>query len=178
MEQIEKIEIELTKLNACRSLVPVERQLEVFHIGNSILLRDPTDPASNYYNRIKKFGPQNLSNLDTLLSCYKDVSPCFDMTPVNMTAEVTRKLSEKGYIPVEQLVFMATDPSEGSELTSAYQIEQVTAGNAEEYMRWIVLSNDGMEINEEMIARSKAYFYSPNFLNYMLRIDGSLRCDC
>jgi hypothetical protein len=64
VEQIEKIEIELTKLNASRSLVPVERQLEVFHIGKSILLRDQTDPASNYYNRIKGFGPQDLPNLD------------------------------------------------------------------------------------------------------------------
>jgi hypothetical protein len=173
VEQIEKIELELTKLNASRSLVPVERQLEVFHKGNPILLRDQTDPASSYYNRIKGFGPQDLPNLDNLLSYYNNVSPCFDMTPNHMTEEVTRALSEKGFIPVEQLVFMFTEPSNGLGLTSAFQIERVTERSAEEFIQWIALSKDGMEINEEMIARAKAYFYSPNFLNYMLRVDGS-----
>ncbi|MBD0384442.1 hypothetical protein [Paenibacillus sedimenti] len=99
VEQIEKIEIELTKLNASRSMVPVERQFEVLQIGDSILLRDQTDPASIYYNRIKGFGPQDLSNLDNLLSYYNNSSPCFDMTPNHMTEDVTRALSEKGFIP-------------------------------------------------------------------------------
>jgi hypothetical protein len=173
VEQIEKIELELTKLNASRSLVPVERQLEVFQMGNPILLRDQTDPASSYYNRIKGFGPQDLPDLDKLLSHYKNGDPCFDMTPNHMTEEVTRALSEKGFIPVEQLVFMFTDPSNGLELTSTFQIERVTERSAEEFIQWIALSKDGMDINEEMIARAKAYFYNPNFLNYMLRVDGS-----
>jgi hypothetical protein len=173
VEQIEEIELELTKLNASRSLVPVERQLEVLRKGNSILLRDPTDPTSNYYNRIKGFGPQDLSDLDKLLSYYNNVTPCFDMTPNHMTEEVSRALSEKGFIPVEQLVFMFADPSNGLESTSAFQIERVTERSAEEFIRWIVLSKDGMEVNEEIIARSQAYFYSPNFLNYMLSVDGS-----
>ncbi|MFD1776975.1 GNAT family N-acetyltransferase [Paenibacillus rhizophilus] len=30
-----------------------------------------------------------------------------------------------------------------------------------------------MEINEEMIARSKGYFHRTDFINYMLRIDGN-----
>jgi hypothetical protein len=173
VEKIEKIELELTKLNASRSLVPVERQLEVIQMGNSLLLQDPTDPASIYYNRIKGFGPKDLQKLDSLLSYYKNGAPCFDMTPNHMTEEVTRALSEKGFIPVEQLVFMFNEPSSGFESTSAFQIERVTERNAEEFIRCIVLSKDGMEINGEMIARTKAYFYSPNFLNYILRIDGS-----
>jgi hypothetical protein len=173
VEQIEKIEIELTKLNASRSLVPVKRQFEVFHKGNSILLRDQTDPASIYYNRIKGFGPQDLPDLDKMLSYYNNVAPSFDLTPNHMTEEVTRALSEKGFIPVEQLVFMFTDLSSGFESTSAFQIERVTERSAEEFIRWIVLSKDGMEINEEMIARTKAYFHRPNFLNYMLSVDGS-----
>jgi hypothetical protein len=171
--QIEKIELELTKLNASRSLVPVERKLEVFHMGNCTLLRDQTDPASNYYNRIKGFGPEDLPDLDKLLSYYNNAAPCFDITPNHMTEEVTRALSKNGFIPVEQLVFMLTDPSNGFALTTAYQIERVTETSAEEFIRWIVLSQEGMEINEEMIVRTKAYFYSPNFLNYMLKVDGS-----
>jgi hypothetical protein len=172
VEQIEKIELELTKLNASRSLVPVERQLQVSKMGNSILLRDPTDPTSIYYNRIKGFGPQDFSDLDKLISHYNNVAPCFDMTPNHMTEEVTRALSERGFIPVEQIVFMFTHPLNGLELSSAFQIERVTEKNVEEFIRWIALSMNGMELKEEVIARTKAYFHSPNFLNYMLSIDG------
>ncbi|WP_028608554.1 hypothetical protein [Paenibacillus harenae] len=172
LEQIEKIELELTKLNASRALVPVERQLEVFRIGSSILLRDQTDPTSNYYNRIKGFSPQDLPALDKLLSYYNDTL-CFDMTPNNMKEEVTRALSEREFIPVEQLVFMFTTPSIRMELTSEFDIETVTEHSAEEFIQWIELSKGGMEITEEMIARSKAYFYRPDFINYMLRIDGN-----
>jgi hypothetical protein len=174
VDQIEKMELELTKLNASRSLVPVQRKLEITCHGDSILFMDQTDPASNYFNRIKGFGPLDLPELDTLLSYYKNGAPCFDMTPNHMTKEVTCALSEKGFIPVKQLVYMFTDPSSVLESTSAFQIERVTERSAEEYIRWIALTKDGgMEINEEMVARSKAYFYSPVFLNYMLRIDGS-----
>ncbi|WP_216625226.1 hypothetical protein, partial [Paenibacillus phytorum] len=55
---------------------------------------------------------------------------------------------------------------------SGFHIERVTEQTAEEYIRWIELSKGGKKFNEEMIARSKFYFYSPHFVNYMLRIDG------
>ncbi|MDF2647875.1 MAG: hypothetical protein K0Q73_3680 [Paenibacillus sp.] len=173
MNQIENMEIELTKLNASRSLVPVQRQFEITRLGNSILLKDQTDPTSDYYNRIKGFGPLDLPELDKLLSYYKNGAPCFDMTPNHMTEEVTRALIDRGFIPVSQLAFMFTDPASGLESTSAFQIERVTEKSAEEYIRWISLTKDGMEINAAMTERNKAYFYRRNFLNYMLRIDGN-----
>ncbi|MFB5676862.1 GNAT family N-acetyltransferase [Paenibacillus terreus] len=172
LEQIEKMELELTQLNASRSLVPVERQLEVLRVGNSILLRDRTDPASMYYNRIKGFGLPDLPDLDKLLSYYQ-VSPCFDMTPDHMTAEVARSLSDRGFIPVEQLVFMYVNLlKEKTESAQNFHIERVTEHTAEEFIRWIELSKKGVQFTQEMIARSKSYLYSPSFLNYMLRIDG------
>ncbi|MBB6634165.1 GNAT family N-acetyltransferase [Cohnella thailandensis] len=171
LNQIEKIEVELTKLNANRSLVPVRRKLEVFQIGDTTLLRDQTDPASDYYNRIKGFGPQDLQGLDNMLSYYYNGAPSFDMSPNHMTEEVTRALSERGFLPVGQLVFMFINPSDEINRTSAFAIERVTEKSAEEFIRWIGLSKEGMEINDEMIARSKAFFYNPNFINYMLRIE-------
>lgn len=173
VDQIEKIELELTKLNARRSLVPVERQLQVSQVGGSTLLRDMTDPDSHYYNRIKGFGPQDLPEMDKMLGYYKNAAPCFDITPNHMTEEVAAALCEKGFIPGQQLVFMFIELSNELELTSSFQIERVTERNAEEFIAWIKQSMDGMELNEEIIARTKAYFYSPLFLNYMLRVDGN-----
>ncbi|MDT3425317.1 hypothetical protein J2Z22_000833 [Paenibacillus forsythiae] len=173
LEQIEKIELELTKLNASRSLVPVERQLEVLRLGRSTLLRDRTHPASMYYNRIKGFGPHDLAELDNLLGLYPNAAPCFDMTPNHMTEEVSRALFSRGFVPAEQLVFMYTHPPEGIEAASAFPIERVTESSAEEFIQWIGLSEGGMEISEETLARSKGYFYRPDFVNYMLRIDGN-----
>jgi hypothetical protein len=172
VNQIENMEIELTQLNANRSLVPMKKQLEIICLGNTTLLKDRTDPTSNYYNRIKGFGPLDLPELDTLLSNYKEGAPCFDMTPNNMTKEVTLALSDKGFVPVEQLVFMVADTlKELDKIKGGFEIERVTERTAEEFIRWICLSNADIEINEEMVTRTKAYFYSPNFRNYMLKID-------
>ncbi|WP_058300669.1 GNAT family N-acetyltransferase [Gorillibacterium timonense] len=173
LKRIEKLELELTQLNASRSLVPVERQLEVLRLGSSLLLRDQTDPSSPYYNRIKGFGAQDLPELDQLLSHYPNAAPCFDMTPNHMIEEVTHALSEKGFYPVEQLAFLYTHPSNESVTTSGLTIERVTEGSAEEFVGWIGQSMGGIEISRDMLVRSKPYFHRPDFLNYMLRIDGN-----
>ncbi|UQZ34104.1 hypothetical protein C2I18_11540 [Paenibacillus sp. PK3_47] len=172
LKKIENMEILLTRLNASRSLVPVERQLEVLQLGQCVLLCDPTDPASPYYNRIKGFGPEDLGKLDELLGYYPGAAPCFDMTPDHMTEEVSLALCDKGFYPAEQLVFMYVHPQGERVKTSEFQIERVTKENAEEFIAWIGQSGGGMEISKEMAARSKEYFYRKDFLNYMIRIKG------
>lgn len=172
MEQVEKIETELTQLNASRSLTAVARNLEVKQVGNCTLLRDTTGQPSAYYNRIKGFGPEDLQNLDTLFSNYEFAAPSFDITPNHMTEEVTSALIGKGLFPVEQLVFMVAHPADAQvDSTNSYLIERVTEANAEQFIQWIQMSHGNMEINKEMIARAKPYFYSPNFINYMLTIE-------
>ncbi|CAH1220502.1 hypothetical protein PAECIP111892_04854 [Paenibacillus auburnensis] len=172
VNHIEQMEIELTRLNASRSLIPVERQLEVKTVGSVTLLRDSTDPASVYYNRIKGFGPQMLPELDELLSYYPGAAPCFDMSPDHMTEEVMRALCKKGFFPAEQLVFMVMHPTLDGLEAPVFQIERVTEETAEEFIEWIGKSAGGMKMTREMIARSKEYFYRADFMNYMLRIDG------
>lgn len=171
--RIEQMELKLTEWNAIRSLVPSPRQLEVVRRGSSILLRDRSAPDSMYYNRIKGLGPQDLPDIDELLGHYPNGAPCLDITPNHMTEEVSRTLSINGYIPAEQLVFMVAHTSNGCEGAPGFQIKRVTEQDAEEFIRWIERSMDGMEISSEIIERTKAYFYSPHFLNYMIRIDGN-----
>ncbi|MEK5450497.1 GNAT family N-acetyltransferase [Paenibacillus sp. FSL R7-0331] len=173
VNHIEKIEIELTRLNAARSLVNVPRRLEITSSGRTTLLRDHTDSASAYYNRIKGFGPDDLNQLDTLLSHYPDAAPCFDLSPDHMTEEVARALSGKGYLPAEQLAFLYVHLDERSAVTPAeFQIERVTEQTAETFIEWIRKSAGGLRVTGEMIARSREYFYREDFLNYMLSIDG------
>lgn len=54
-KQLEHMEIELTKLNAKRSLSEVERRLEIAELGNCLLLKDSAHPQSPYYNRVKGY---------------------------------------------------------------------------------------------------------------------------
>ncbi|CAM3914648.1 hypothetical protein COLU111180_14150 [Cohnella lubricantis] len=175
VEQISKIELALTQLNAERSLVPTPRQLEIHQIGQSTLLRDPTDPAAMYFNRVKGFGSHDIANLDAIFAHYPDSPPCFDLTPDQLTEDVARALSDRGYIPVDQLVFLAAERAGANwrEEASGYPIERVTEASAEEFIHWIKLTRDSMEIDGDMIARCKGYFHRPDFINYMLRIDGS-----
>ncbi|WP_157721812.1 GNAT family N-acetyltransferase [Tumebacillus avium] len=142
-------------------------------MGGSTLLREPTNPASIYYNRVKGFGAQDVPLLDTILNHYPDGAPCFDLTPDLLSPDVSRALIEKGYLPAEQLVFLHADPLQKFEGTYEFQFELVTEETAEKFIQWIALSNGGMELTEEMVARSKPYFYRPDFKNYMLTIDGN-----
>ncbi|AIQ50001.1 hypothetical protein R70723_32055 [Paenibacillus sp. FSL R7-0273] len=173
VNHIEQIEIELTRLNAARSLVNVPRRLEITSSGRTTLLRDHTEPASAYYNRIKGFGPDDLSLLDTLLSHYPDVAPCFDLSPDHMTEEVARALCSRGYLPAEQLAFLYVHLEEHSAVAATdFQIERVTEQTAEAFIEWIRKSAGGLRVTGEMIARSREYFYREDFLNYMISIDG------
>ncbi|WP_150269844.1 GNAT family N-acetyltransferase [Paenibacillus tepidiphilus] len=176
--QIERVEVELTRLNAARSLVEKPRQLEIRTLGQCTLLRDLTDPASGYYNRVKGLGPDDLHRLDEVLEYYPDTPPCFDLTPDHMTEEVASELSRRGFIPAGQLVFMQVQPGPGAEPPASppeqqITVERVTAGNVEEYISWIADSMGGKEISAEMLERSRDYFYREDFLNYMILIDGA-----
>lgn len=171
-EEIEAAELELTRLNAGRSLVPVPRQLEVLSFGRSVLLRDSSDPASGYYNRVKGFGPADLPELDKLLEHYPAAAPFFELAPHHLTEEVSLALCSRGFFPAEQLVYMYTCPNSGGEPEMPFPAERVTEENAEEFIGWIAQSAGGMEISGEMLARSKPFFYRPDFINYMLRIGG------
>lgn len=54
-KRLEHMEMELTKLNAKRSLSEVERRLEIAELGNCLLLKDTAHPQSPYYNRVKGY---------------------------------------------------------------------------------------------------------------------------
>ncbi|UUZ78788.1 hypothetical protein LJK88_26250 [Paenibacillus sp. P26] len=180
VERIEHIEVELTKLNAARSLTERERRLEVTVSGSCTLLRDLNDPASMYYNRIKGFGPADAAHVDRLLTHYdENNAPVVDMTPDRLTAETASALIERGYQPVQQLAFMRAAPWIGeADRETSLRIEQVGERNAEEFIRWIGLSKGGTEFSPHVVKRVEKYFYRPDFRNYMLTIGESpLRWD-
>lgn len=172
LEQIESIETELTILNAKRSLTATPRQLEVHHVGDCILLRDRTDPASPYYNRVKRFGSESVDLLEELLQAYPEAAPCFDIAPHRMNERAAGALIGKGYLPIEQLTFMAARPRSRGAEAETLDIELVTGSNAEAFIEWIRLSSGGHAYGQALIDRVKSFFHRPDFLNFMLAIGG------
>lgn len=169
VQQIEAIEVELTKFNAKRSLSPTEKKLEISTMGNCMVLRDLNSPGNPYYNRIKGFSSKDIGLLEEILRYYGSDSPCLDMTPNHMTEDVAQALSENGFIPKEQLVFMTTQPYQ-FQGESSVSIQVVDELRAEEFIRWIGLSNGGTLYDQSLVDRVKSYFYAPNFLNYMISV--------
>ncbi|WP_223110790.1 GNAT family N-acetyltransferase [Paenibacillus sinensis] len=167
------MEIELTKLNAKRSLSKAERRLELAELGNCLLLRDAAHPQSPYYNRVKGFGPGDIPLLSRILDHYGESPPCFDLTPDHMTADVSQALLKQRYMPAEQLAFMAAKPmkQEISDLPEL-QIERVTGESAETFISWIARSNGETLYSRDIVDRVKGYFHASHFHNYMLTIDG------
>ncbi|WP_309122285.1 GNAT family N-acetyltransferase [Paenibacillus sp.] len=171
---IERMELELTKWNAERSLTPTKRQVEATDVGGCVLLQDRTDPHSMYYNRIKGFGAGDVPRLQEILAWYpaSDAAPCFDMTPDRTGPEASRALADAGFLPAEQLAFMAAEPSDAEAATS-FDIRLVTERTAETFIRWIEASSPGQPIADATVERTKGYFWQPHFRNYMIEIDGS-----
>ena len=172
-DRIEAVETALTKLNAGRALAPASgRRLETFELAECTLLRDPAEPTSPYYNRVKGFGPAAVGRLDDLLAVFGGRPPCFDMTPDRSTPEVAAALIRNGYAPMEQLAFLAAAPSPGAGGPQAPRFERVTTHTAETFVRWIGLSMGGRTFERAAVERALPYFHREDFLNYMLEIDG------
>jgi len=175
LHAIERMELELTKWNARRSLTPKEREVEAIEIGRCILLRDRTDADSMYYNRVKGFGAEDAARIGEILAMYPDSegAPCFDMTPDRTSPEASRALADAGFLPAEQLAFLAAEPVEATGDAGDFDIRTVTERTAETFVRWIEASSPGQTILPEAVARAKTYFAQPHFLNYMIEIDGA-----
>lgn len=171
VSRIEALEVELTRLNAVRALSETPKRLEVLKLGSCTLLREKSDPASPYYNRVKGFGAGDVPLLDEILDVYAGGSPCFDMTPDKLSGDTAAALAARGYIPAEQLTFMEALPQREETSPAGFDIAEVTAADAEEFIRWIGLSTGGKTFSTPLIERAQAYFHAPYFRNYMVRID-------
>jgi GNAT superfamily N-acetyltransferase len=170
VRKIEEMELELAVFNAKRSLVQMDKNLQVKKIGNSTLLIEPIVPKSIYHNRVKGFGVNDLDKLDEIINEYasKNIIPCFDMTPNHLNVEVARALSNKGFLCTEHLAFLEAKPYVDGEWNQEIRILKVTEDNVDQLMESISLSTGG--IGKEILERKKVYFYQPHFINYLAYI--------
>lgn len=124
--KIEELELELTIFNAKRALSAIDKHLEVKKVGSTTLLLDTKSPNSTYYNRIKGFGMEELSNLDQILETYSkhDIVPCFDLSPYNFKEEIGLALAKHGYVNVEQLAFLQLTLGQGMETETDFFYRQ------------------------------------------------------
>ncbi len=176
MSEIEQLELELTVLNSKRALAPIEKELTIQKIGGSTLIIDKKSPKSGYYNRVKGFGERDINNLEKILALYRheNIEPFFEMTPNNITEDVSRALNKEGYVPIEQLVYMESKAFEFTQRESPIEIVKVSEETAEEFVHIIELSNGGMDISKEVIDNKKHYFYEPYFHNYIAYDEGEV----
>ncbi|WP_182200706.1 GNAT family N-acetyltransferase [Paraliobacillus salinarum] len=170
VENVNEIELALTKFNSKRALSLVEKNLVAKRIGNCILLIDSKSPGSMYYNRIKGFGINDMDRVDEILHNYysKQLVPCFDMTAYDLKLEVAPLLMRKGFYCAEQLVFLGIEPY-FKKYQSEMRVVQVNEENVYEFLDLVTRSND-MNLNAEILEGKAMYFYEPNFKNYMVYI--------
>jgi N-acetylglutamate synthase-like GNAT family acetyltransferase len=172
VERINELELALTAFNSKRSLSQNENDLSIKKIGASTLLIDSKVPDSIYYNRIKGFGMTDLDKMEEILDIYdtEKITPCFDMTPNNITMEVSQALMNKGYFCFEQLNFLEIEPHFTKCENEEIKIVKVTENNVEEFLNLISLQT-GREITEDLIKKKAEYYYQPNFQNYIAYFD-------
>lgn len=178
VKEIEAAELALTVFNAQRALAEKDKALSVTAAGGCQLLMDANSPTSIYYNRVKGFGSADVSQLDYILSLYrnKGLQPSFDLTPGALNDQVAGALADQGYIPAEQLVFMSrpVGPAVETESNGALRIKRVSEADAADYVRLIMASNGGMDLSEAVIERKAAYFCREDFINFRVYCDGQV----
>lgn len=170
VERIEIIERELTVFNAKRALSAVDKNLEVKQMGQCTLLIDSNSPNSIYYNRVKGLGTNDLDKLDEILEVYteKNLTPCIDMTPNHANEEVAKALANRGFVSTEHLAFLHIGAGGYEARSHDLKIVNVTRENVDDLMEIIRSSMGGVE--QEIVDKKKAYFYQPNFQNYIAYI--------
>ncbi|MBB3126960.1 GNAT superfamily N-acetyltransferase [Paenibacillus rhizosphaerae] len=174
VNDIEEIELELTRFNAGRALSSQDKRLEELRIGGARLLIEVTGPDSLYYNRVKGFGIADLELLDQIVREYeqRNARPCFDMAPSRLDEQVALALHRKGFLPIEQLAFLEAEPMEVAAVHPDITIEPVHEGNADVLLEAVSELMGG--VPAEVLARKKPYFTLPVFKNYLAFADGHL----
>ncbi|MGI8385982.1 GNAT family N-acetyltransferase [Robertmurraya sp. P23] len=175
VRRINEMEMSLTAFNSKRSLYADKTNLIVKKMGSSTLLIDENVPDSIYFNRIKGFGNKDVPIIDDILGEYasKQITPCFDLTPSDISMEVAQALMKRRYACCEQLAFLEVDPKayEREQRNIAVEIVKVTEKNVEEFLNLIALSN-GRDIEEDLAQEKANYFVQPYFKNFIAYING------
>ncbi|MCM2998444.1 GNAT family N-acetyltransferase [Paenibacillus cellulositrophicus] len=174
VNDIEEIELELTRFNARRALSSQDKRLEEIRIGSARLLVEATGPDSLYYNRVKGFGIADLEHLDQIVSEYeqRNTRPCFDMAPTRLNEQVALALHRKGFLPTDQLAFLEAEPAEAAAVHPDITIEPVDEGNVDVLLEAVSDLMGG--VPADILARKKRYFTLPEFRNYLAYSDGQL----
>ncbi|OXL83823.1 hypothetical protein BCV73_12495 [Paenibacillus sp. SSG-1] len=174
VNDIEEIELELTRFNAGRALSSQDKRLEEIRIGSARLLIETTGPDSLYYNRVKGFGIADLGHLDQIVSEYeqRNARPCFDMAPTRLNEQVALALHRKGFLPIDQLAFLEAEPVEAATVHPDMTIEPVDEGNVDVLLEAVSVLMGG--VSADILARKKRYFTLPVFRNYLAYSDGQL----
>lgn len=163
VNDIEEIELELTRFNAGRALSSQDKRLEEIRIGSARLLIEATGPDSLYYNRVKGFGIADLEHLDQIVSEYeqRNARPCFDMAPTRLNEQVALALHRKGFLPTDQLAFLEAEPAEAAAVHPDITIEPVDEGNVDVLLEAVSDLMGG--VPADILARKNGTLPSQNF---------------
>lgn len=170
-DAIEHLDVVYARFNALRSLRPNDPELTVTEADGLTVLRDPSRPDDETYNRIVGLREHNLDALESALDFFDADPPQVDVTVDHMTPRVCDVLAGYGLRPTRTVVWLWNDPAElyrGP--IEGVEVRRIRPHEASLLMD--LLGREGDPISEEVRAKRQRHYCTERFRAYVARIDG------
>ncbi len=168
---LERLDVDYARFNAERSLRTEDPELTVTEADGLTVLRDPSRPDEETYNRIIGLREHNLDALEPALDFFDADNPQVDVACDHMTPRVCEVLAEHGLRPARTMCWLHRDPVE------MYRgpIEGVEVRRIREHEAGLLmdlLGREGEPISDEVRELRQRHYCTDRFRAYVARIDG------
>lgn len=171
LDVIEHLDVVYARFNAERSLRLNDPELTVTEADGLSVLRDPSRPGDETYNRIIGLREHNLDALAPALDFFDSDPPQVDVAVDHMTPKVCDALLSHGLRPTRTMTWLWNDPAE----MFRGPIEGIEVRRIREHESGLMMDLLGLEgepISEEVRDKREHYYCTDRFRTYVARIDG------
>ncbi len=171
LDAIEALDVAYARFNAQRSLRARDPELTVRDVGGLTVLRDPSRPKDETWNRVVGLTKDRLGALDDALACFGDVAPQLDVAVDRMDPILCGALTERGLAPAQTLAWLWAPPGR----LASGDVEGVTVerlrGDPERLLD--LIGSTAPEPFSALVREKRARHYcTDGFRAYLATVDG------
>lgn len=171
LAELEALDLAYARFNAVRSLRLADPELCVERVGELDLLRDPSRPDDETYNRVLGLRDGRVGALDEALARF-GTEPQVDVPVDACTPALLAALSARGLAPARAVVWLAGDPAGlARELPARVGVRRLHEEDAGRFLD--LLGSGGEPIGDDVRAKRQRYYCTERFGAFVATLDGA-----
>lgn len=171
LRAIERLDVAYALFNAERSLRLEDPQITMTEGAGLTVLRDPSRPADETYNRVVGLDEDSIDALDEALDFFDDDPPQVDVPVDRMSPRVCEALRQRDLAPARAISWLWNDPAE----MCTEPIEGIDVRRLREHGQGLLmdlLGRQGAPVPPEVREKRQQYYCTDRFRAYIARVDG------